>query len=369
MLDEAVIATSTIAWIAFVLGGIFGYVGNKTHFCTMGAVSDIVNIGDWTRMRMWAGAIGVAVLGTTALQMAGLFDAADSIYTSSRLNWLSHLLGGALFGVGMTLASGCGSKTLMRIGTGNLKSLIVFVFLGISAYMTLRGLFGVWRIDYIDVVAIELGARQDVPSLLSRFGFAPEWTLPLTGAVAGGGLLLFMLSSRGAWQLDVFLAAIVIGALIVAGWVLTGHIGYVEEHPHTLEAAFIGTNSGSAESFSFVAPIAYTLELFMMWSDTSRIFTFGIAGALGLIAGAGLHAALSRTFRIESFRDPSDLLRHIAGGMLMGFGGITALGCTIGQAIAGVSTLAIGSMITALAIIAGAAVTMKIQFWLLMRST
>jgi len=367
MFDEPVVAASTIAWIAFALGLVFGYAGNRSNFCTMGAVSDIVNMGDWTRMRMWAAAVGVAILGTAALQLTGVLDTDDSIYTGSRVIWFSNLLGGALFGIGMTLASGCGSKTLIRIGGGNLKSLVVFVFLGISAYMTMRGLFGVWRTQYIDTVSFELTTTQDLPSILAGLGMARDSALLLLTALIGGGLLLFALISREARQPELLTGAALIGAVCVAGWYLTGHIGFVEEHPRTLERAFIGTNSGSAESFTFVAPVAYTLELFMLWSDTSRIVTYGIAGVFGVIAGSALYALTSRSFRIESFHNADDLMRHIVGAVLMGFGGVTAFGCTVGQGITGFSTLAIGSLLSTAAIIAGAAVTMKIQYWLMMR--
>ena len=367
MLDEPIIAASTIAAIAFALGGLFGFVGNKTNFCTMGAVSDIVNMGDWTRMRMWLLAIAVAIIGTSALQLAGWFDASKSIYTGSRLIWFSNLFGGLLFGIGMTLASGCGSKTLIRIGGGNLKSLVVFLFLGFSAYMTMRGLFGVWRVNFIDTVDIQLATGQDLPSMLVGLGLDHRQALMLVTALIGGSLLAFALSSREAREANVLFGALVIGGLSVAGWYVTGHIGYVEEHPRTLEEAFIGTNSGRAESFTFIAPIAYTLELLMLWSDTSRIVTFGIAGTLGVIAGSALYALVSGSFRIEGFHQTDDLVRHIIGAMLMGFGGVTAFGCTIGQGITGFSTLALGSMLTFAAIIAGAAATMKIQYWLMMR--
>lgn len=367
MFDEPVVAASTIAWIAFALGLVFGYAGNRSNFCTMGAVSDIVNMGDWTRMRMWAAAVGVAILGTAGLQLSGVLDTDDSIYTGARVIWFSNVLGGALFGIGMTLASGCGSKTLIRIGGGNLKSLIVFVFLGISAYMTMRGLFGVWRTQYIDTISFDLSTSQDLPSILAGFGLARETALVALATAIGGGLLVFTLLSREARQLEPLLGAIVIGAVCVAGWYVTAHVGFVEEHPRTLERAFIGTNSGQAESFTFVAPVGYTLELFMLWSDTSRIFTFGIASVLGVIAGSAVYAATSRTWRVESFMDAGDLVRHIVGAILMGFGGVTAFGCTIGQGVTGFSTLAVGSLLTTAAIIAGAAVTMKVQYWLMMR--
>lgn len=366
-MEETLVSASTIAWLAFAVGAVFGLVANRTSFCTMGAVSDIVAMGDWNRMRMWAMAIAVAILGTSALQLLGLLEVSKSIYTSSKLLWLSHLVGGLSFGIGMTLASGCGSKTLIRIGGGNLKSLVVFAFLGISAYMTLRGLFAVWRVRFLDSVATDLPHSQDLPAFLTASGLPPSTALMLGAAIIGGGLLLWVLLKRDAWRADVLLGGALIGATVVAAWYVSGHVGYVAEHPETLEEAFIATNSGRAESLTFVAPFAYTLELLMLWSDTSRIVTFGIASALGVIAGAAVHAVLSRSFRIEGFRDSGDLVRHMAGGILMGFGGVTALGCSIGQGITGLSTLALGSIITTAAIIVGAALTLKLQFWLMMR--
>jgi uncharacterized membrane protein YedE/YeeE len=127
---ETPLALPTIAWIAFAIGAVFGAAAQRSNFCTMGAVADILLMGDWTRLRMWALAAAVAITGTSWLQLAGLIDVHESIYTAQRLQWLSHLVGGGLFGVGMVLASGCGAKTLIRLGGGNLKSLVVFVFLG-----------------------------------------------------------------------------------------------------------------------------------------------------------------------------------------------------------------------------------------------
>src|SRR3990172_10734559 len=128
-------AATAVVWSAFALAFVFGAVGNKTNFCTMGAVSDWVNMGDTSRLRMWLLAIAVALLGSSALQLAGVVDLAKSIYTGPNFTWLSYIVGGLLFGVGMTLGSGCGSETLIPIGAGNLKSVVVFVVAGIAAYM------------------------------------------------------------------------------------------------------------------------------------------------------------------------------------------------------------------------------------------
>jgi uncharacterized protein len=350
---------------AFVLAFIFGAVGNKTNFCTMGAVSDWVNMGDTSRMRMWLLAIAVALLGSSALQLAGVVDLSKSIYPGPNFIWLSYVVGGFLFGVGMTLGSGCGSKTLIRIGGGSLKSLIVAVFLGIAAYMTLRGLFGAFRVGVLDKAAITLAPGQDLPSLLAAAtGMAKgTWTAVLAAAI-GGGLIAFVYASRDfRASFDYTLGGVVTGLVVVGGWVVSGVLGHVAEHPETLQEAFIATNTGRMESFSFVSPMAFTLEYLMLWTDTTKIVTYGIASGLGVIAGSAAYALATRTFRWESFRDAEDTANHVVGGILMGFGGITALGCTVGQGITGISTLALGSFLTFGAIVAGSAITMKYQYW------
>jgi uncharacterized protein len=346
---------------AFVLAFIFGAVGNKTRFCTMGAVSDWVNMGETSRMRMWLLAIAVAVLGAAALELAGLVDFSKSIYTAPRFTWLSYLVGGFLFGVGMTLGSGCGSKTLIRVGAGSLKSLIVYVFLGIAAYMTLRGVLGAFRVGVLDRVALTLAAGQDLPSLtgVSR---------ALLAAIVAGALLAFVYSSRQfRSDFNYTLGGVVTGLVVVGGWFVSGVLGHVAEDPNTLQEAFVATNSGRMESFSFVSPMAYTLDYLMLWTDKSKMITYGIASGLGVIAGSAVYALATRSFRWEGFASAEDTANHIVGGLLMGFGGITALGCTIGQGVSGFSTLALGSIVTFAAIIAGSATTMKWQYWRMTR--
>ncbi len=361
--------TSIVVWGAFALAFIFGAVGNKTNFCTMGAVSDIVNMGDWNRMRMWLLAIAVAVIGASGLQLAGLIDVSKTIYVSSNFTWLSYIVGGFLFGIGMTLGSGCGSKTLIRLGTGNLKSLIVAIVLAITAYMTLKGMLGVIRAAAIDPVATKLAAGQDLPSLLAgALGADRGRLLAALTFVVAGGLLAFVFKSPDFRTFDNVLGGVVVGLVVVGGWYLSGHAGYMAEDPATLEEKFVATNSGRMESLSFVAPQAYLLELLLLWSDKSRVMTFGIATVLGMVAGSLAWALATRSFRLESFRDADDLIRHMAGGALMGFGGVLALGCTIGQGISGLSTLALGSFLAFFSIIAGAALTMKIQYRRMMKS-
>ncbi len=364
---ENVVSSATILWLAFAAAFVFGAIGQKTHFCTMGAVSDIVNMDDWSRMRMWLLAIGVAILGAGVLHASGQIDLGKSIYRTPTFTWLSYLLGGACFGVGMVLASGCGSKTLIRIGGGNLKSLVVFLTLGVLAHVTMRGVFGVFRVNVLEKAAITFPAGQDIPALLAAAGLDPQMAFWLAVIGIGGGLTAFCLLKRDFWTLDNLLGGLGTGLMVVAAWYVSGHLGYIAEHPETLEEAFIATNSGRMESLTFVAPQAYTLELLMLWSDTSRTMTFGIATALGVIVGSFAWSILTKGFRWEGFASVEDTASHLIGAALMGFGGVVAMGCTVGQGITGFSTLALGSIVTFIAIVAAAAATLKFQYWRLMR--
>jgi uncharacterized membrane protein YedE/YeeE len=359
-----VVAIAThVAWLAFGLGVAFGALSQRTHFCTMGAVADIVNIGDWNRMRQWLLAIAVAIVGANLLAYAGLIDLSKSLYTTPRFTWLSYIVGGGLFGIGMVLASGCGSKTLVRLGGGNLKALVVFIVLGLSALMTLRGLFALPRVNLLEPFSATLATGQDLPSLLAaHFGDKHSLQLICSGAISAL-LLIFVLASRPFRTAGNVLTGVAVGAIIVAAWYVSGHIGYLAEDPNTLQEAFLGTNSGKMESFSFVAPFAYTLDLLTMWTDASKAVSFGIAATLGVICGAFVMAVATRTFRWEGFGNIEDTTNHIIGAMLMGFGGVTALGCSIGQGLSGVSTLALGSMMTFAFIILGAIAALKYQVW------
>jgi hypothetical protein len=223
--------------------------------------------------------------------------------------------------------------------------------------MTLRGLFGAFRVGVLEPVSVTLASGQDLPALLGVHR-------GILAGLIGGGLLVFVYASKDfRASFDYTLGGVVTGLVVVGGWYVSGVLGHVAEHPETLQEAFIATNTGRMESFSFVSPMAYTLEYLMLWTDKSKIVTYGIASGIGVIAGSAAYALATRSFRWEGFRDAEDTANHVVGGILMGFGGITALGCTVGQGITGISTLALGSFVTFFAIVAGAALTMKYQYW------
>lgn len=350
--------------IAFV----FGFVGAKANFCTMGAISDVVNMGHWGRLRMWLLAVAVAIVGASVLSYSGAVDLSASVTQRPMLPWLSLLVGGFAFGVGMTLAGGCANRNLIRAGGGSVRSLVVLTFSAIAAYMTLKGLFGRWRASLLDPVNINLGERgwadQSLATALSRAaGIEHGAALAGVAFVVAAALLVFVFKDGRfrANRLQVG-AGFVLGLLVVAGWYLSGHIGH-GENPETLETVYFATNTRTIESLSFIAPLAFSLELLMLWTDASLRVTFGIASVVGVVAGSAAHALTSGTFRWEGFASVQDLRNQLGGAVLMGFGGVTALGCTIGQGMSGLSTLAIGSFIATGAIVSGSVATLKYILW------
>jgi hypothetical protein len=361
--------TTQVLCCAFALAVLFGAIAQHTHFCTMGAVADIVSTGDWTRMRMWVLAIGVAVLGFNLMVGLGWLQAGKTIYATPRLLWLSNLSGGLMFGFGMTLASGCGGKTLIRIGAGNLKSLLVFVMLGVSAFATLKGVTAVVRVETVDAISVTLPAGQDLPSLLSAvLGTSQAKTALLLGGGIGGALMLWAVSSAAGRSPDVLIGGLGVGMVIVAIWWVAGRMGHVAEHPLTLQESYLGSTTGQyIEALSFVGPIAYTLDWLMFFSDRSKALTIGIVATLGMVVGSAAHALLTKSFHWEGFRGVEDTAKHMVGALLMGVGGVTALGCTIGQGLSGISTLSLGSFIALGAIIGGALLGLRYQIWRLER--
>ena len=343
-----------VAWSGLGIGVVLGAVMQHFRFCTMGAVADVVNFGDWSRAKAWIVAIAVALIGVAALNATGVIAPQKSLYGGERVLWLSAIVGGLMFGFGMVLAGGCGSRTLTRIGGGSLKSVVVFLVMGLFAYMTLKGIFGVIRVSTVEKLFITLPSQ----SLLLHGGV-------IFGAVVGAVLGLLALAGIVAAPSGrapaVWLAGGLVGALTIAAWWVSGQLGYIAEDPNTLQEAFIATNSGRMEALSFVAPYAYIIDLLVLWSDQSRGVTLGITTTLGVIVGSLIYTLATKTFRWEGFSQTEDLVNHMAGGALMGVGGVVAGGCTFGQGISGLSMLSIAALIATPSIVLGAWVALKYQ--------
>lgn len=378
-------AQSYLLWSAFLLAFIIGVTANKTNFCTMGAVSDMVNIGDYSRFRAWLLAISVAITGVIILESSEMMNVDGTFppYRDTQIIWLENLLGGFLFGIGMTFASGCGNKTLVRIGGGNIKSIIVLFVVGVIAfYMTNpfpdsdKTLYSVLFYEWVSPTSITLNHASDLGSFINPESAASARLY--MGIVIVALLLVYIFkSSEFRSGFDNILGGVVIGLVVVAAWYVSSNINVIsEEEPYTLSSYHESwdmladddegkPSSGrtlNTQSFTFVNPMGQTYN-YVATGFNSSYLTFGLISVFGVVIGSLFWSVISKGFRIEWFVNFQDFLMHFIGATLMGFGGTLALGCTFGQAITGVSTLAVGSILTFIAIIFGSALTMKMQYY------
>ncbi len=358
----------TVMVSALAAGGAVGFVAAKSHFCTMGAVSDWVNMGDLSRLRGWFLAIAVAILGTIAVEASqgvNLNEGTFPPYRSSQLVWLRHILGGFLFGIGMTLASGCGNKTVVRIGGGNLKSLVVLVVMGAVAYwLTWGGGYAFLFEPWLSRTAISLAGPQELARTL--FGTTSPVAHYAVGAVVAAALLIFaFLSPDFRSNRDLVVASIVIGLAVAFVWWLTGSATTGTSWREYAEFADQPLSRVNTQSLTFVAPVADLLYYLQAPGEVNRL-NIGIMTVIGVLVGSLLYALISSTFRLEWFANSSDLINHLIGAVLMGVGGILSMGCTFGQGITGMSTLAVGSFLSLISIIAGSAAMLKYLYWKMM---
>ncbi len=332
---EDLTAKTTVALAAFLAGMVFGAVVQRTHFCTMGAIADLTLFGDSRRLRAWLLAIAIGLLGSQALHGLGLINLSATAYRASDILWLGALLGGLMFGFGMTLTGGCTSRNLVRLGAGNLKSMVVLLVLGVTAYMTMNGLFALARIrldDFGSIHSVDQGIG-------ATFGLADSTTMVIAFGSAAAIATFCLKDRRFRESRKDVSAGLILGLLIPIGWLITSILGADDFEPEPLA------------SFTFVGPIARGLIYLMTYPAAS--INFGIAATGGVLVGGFLAARTAGELRIEGFNGLDDLKRHLIGAVLMGVGGVLALGCTIGQGMTGLSTLALGSIIATLSIMAG----------------
>lgn len=368
--------------LIFSIAVLMGAVVYKTNFCTMGAVSDWVNMGDTGRLRAWMFAMAVALGGVLLLEYTGKIDLSSSTfppYRTANFAWLRYVLGGTLFGIGMTLASGCGQRTLVRIGGGNIKSIVVLFITAAFAYMLLwgedplvsgEGIFSNYFSPWIQSTTVDLAAMgidsQEFGAIIGgAFGMEDTSMLHFVlGGLVVLALTIFVFKStdfRG--RFDNILAGSVMGLVVVVGWYITaGAIG--EEWKAYAEFADEIPSRVMAQSYTFISPMADTWRYLSSPTKTSFI-NFGVVALFGVIVGSFLYAVFTKRFSIEWFASFDDFSKHAMGAVLMGIGGVLAMGCTVGQAITGVSTFAFGSVLAFVSIVFGSALTMKIQYYLM----
>jgi uncharacterized protein len=331
----------------FLIGCVFGAIVYRTNFCIMGALSDIVNLGDRRRLGAWLVAAAVAIVAADVLRRTGAVPLDRAMYLVPRLNWLGHILGGLIFGFGMVLSGGCPTRNLVRFGAGDLRALVVLIVIGIAGFITIGGLIAPLRDELEQLSALDLKRwgfeTQGLGEMVARAARAPIAlaTTALALCVSAIALIWAFLDRGFRRSASHILSGVGVGALVACGWALTG-FAYDEFAP-TPQAPV---------SLTYIRPLGDTLDWLQRFT-AAPLPGFGIACVLGTLLGAfGVAVGMGR-FRVLGFADLDDLKRNLVGAALMGVGGAMALGCTIGQGVTGVSTLAAGSLLTTAALVIG----------------
>jgi uncharacterized membrane protein YedE/YeeE len=328
---------------ALGIGFLYGTVARASGFCLRSAVIEVIDRRPARQAAAWAIALPVAVLGTQLLAYLGVIDLSKTMYLTPTVMWLSLIVGGLLFGFGMVITRGCGGRHLVLAAGGNLRSWVVITVLGLTAYMTLRGILALPRTWIEGAGSLSLGeTAQSIPLLFAGQADAGAASLVIAGAmVLMGGIAALRLRSRPG-ALGGIAAGLAVGLLIPASWYITGVLGFDDFEPAPMA------------SLTFTAPMGNALQFLMTYTGSTA--DFGITAIAGVLAGAFAWAAASRSLKAEGFDSPGHLARYALGGALMGFGGVLALGCTIGAGLSGMSTLSLGSLIALASIVTGGGV-------------
>lgn len=334
---------SIVAGLA--IGFAFGAVGLLSGFCLLSSLRDWWTAGDGRKIRSYATALAVAIVGTQALAVAGIVDIGKSLYLQPSFSAPLIFAGGLLFGLGMVLSNGCASRALVLLGKGNLRSLVVLIVIAVAAQMALKGLLAPARVAVLQWTQVT-PAAVSMPAMLAALGLDGNLAHFVASLVAAGALVTFVLADRRFRTSYGHVAAgVAVGILVTAGWLATGWLAADDFDPVPVT------------SLTFIAPIADTVQFTML--STALNANFGVALASGVVGGSLLTAILTRRFKLEGYDSPEHMMRSICGAALMGVGGAMAYGCSVGQGLTGLSTLAVPSLIAVAGIVVGTAFGMR----------
>lgn len=342
MLDPSAITFAC----GLLAGATLGVAGRAGRFCTLAMLEDAFYGSDTRRLKAFALAAAVALVATQALAVLGFVDLSRSIYLTPTIGLGGAIVGGLMFGVGMALVGTCGFGTLVRIGGGDLRAIVVYLVLGVSALAAMRGLTGFLRLALIEPLSMRLpeGTTQALDSLLAPILGTSSRAVPV--ALASVALAGWSLADGNLVRSPrLLLSGLAAGIAVAFGWFATGWLGGDDFDP------------ARVTSLTFVAPLGNSLLYIATFSGTRADFAIG--SVAGVILGSFIAALLSRGFRWEACDDARELKRHMTGALLMGTGGVLSMGCTIGQGLSAFSTLAVSAPITMVAIACGTRVGLE----------
>ncbi|MFK5980271.1 MAG: YeeE/YedE family protein [Rhizobiaceae bacterium] len=322
-------------------GTLLGYFARRNFFCTLSSLEQYWFANNSTGVRSWVLATALALAFTQILSGLGVVDVSRSFYLTPTFGWLGAIVGGFCFGVGMALVGTCGFGALVRLGSGSLKSLIAVLIIGLTALSTQRGLLGNLRVGFFDRFILDLtfANSQSIPSLIESVT-GIDFTIAITVVLVSGALWWVFSDKEFRQRTSLIITAAVIAFVVTFGWLVTSNVARTSFDPVQIESA------------SFVMPLGDIILQFAAFTGAGP--DYGIGLMFGTIIGAAIAARSTDDIRWEACDDARELSRHILGAILMGFGGVLALGCTIGQGISAASLLAASVPVSMISIVFGA---------------
>jgi uncharacterized membrane protein YedE/YeeE len=323
--------------IGFAGGILLGLAARIGRFCTLGAIEDALYGQNNNRLRMWGTAIGMAMLLVHLALAQGLISTSNSYPLTVPFTPLLTVFGGLLFGLGMAFSGNCGFGALARLGGGDLRSFVIVLVMGVSAYVTLGGPLSPLRIWLVELLSVQPATTSFSALLSSSTGMPASYI----GLLLGAGVFGFSVWNRAFWEEkgNVIWGALV-GLSVASGWIGTHLI------------AQVGFSGLRPVSHGFTAPVGSTILYFM--TSSGQTLNFGIGSVCGVWAGALTSSLMKGHFRLEACEDPRELQRQITGAVMMGIGGVLAIGCSVGQGISAMALLSINAPLALSSIFIGA---------------
>ena len=320
--------------LGLFIGIAFGVIAQKNQFCFSGSIKDYILTKSTKRGASVIMAMIIAIISTTLMANYFEIDLTQSSYFKNNINYFAVIIGGLLFGAGMMIADGCSSRSLVKYAQGDSNALITLIFIAIFAYATTKGiLYGVLDpfINNSFLIAIS--------SKIQNF----KMNIFVVLAILLTILLYLVKKAKRVFSL---FDGVLVGLLVSIAWFVTGYIG---QESMEREIAISG--------ISFVYPSAKALELFTYYEVNE--LSFGVSMVCGVLAGTFFMSFVNKkySFGCTSGQNINKVKYNMIGGALMGTGGIMAIGCTVGQGLTGLSTLAFSSALAIISIFISAVIT------------
>jgi uncharacterized membrane protein YedE/YeeE len=312
---------------AFV-GVVFGIAAQRSRFCLRAAVEEVGRKDYRGQLGIWLAGFGAAIIATQYLVAGDLVETIAVRPLNEAVSLSGAIVGGFVFGIGMMLANGCASRHLVLAGTGNFRAWAVFALFAVTALATISGPLAPVR----EAIAGAWRTSAEHAHGLGLVGHGAATGMAVGLVLLGLGIWFAWRGQRSVMRIG---SALAVGLVIAAGWYLTTDLSRYSFDPTPVESA------------AFTAPAAHVVAMLSGVGDVPLGFDTGFVPAV--LLGALLAAAASNEFRLQWFASAASATRYGAGAVMMGFGGVLAIGCSVGGVanaalMISASLLALGAM-------------------------